>query len=29
VAEESKDQGRNARDYSSAVVLGVTLGYRF
>lgn len=27
--EEDKTQGKNARDYRSSVVLGVTLGYRF
>lgn len=27
--DEAKDQGKNARDYHSSVVLGVTLGYRF
>jgi hypothetical protein len=27
--EDSKDQGRNTRDYHSSVVLGVTLGYHF
>jgi len=27
--DEGKDQGKNARDYHSSVILGVTVGYHF
>jgi hypothetical protein len=29
ITDETKDLGRDARDYHSSVILGVTVGYRF